>query len=53
MPSSLSKKKRTAVRGLGEIALRVNDLDKVQKFYEEIIGLPLRRHSFPMASTSG
>jgi catechol-2,3-dioxygenase len=27
--------------GLGEIALRVNDLDAMQKFYEEIIGLPL------------
>ena len=40
MPSSLSNKKRNAVRGLGEIALRVNDIDKVQKFYEEIIGLP-------------
>lgn len=33
--------KRTAVRGLGEIALRVNDLDAMQKFYAEVIGLPL------------
>jgi len=33
--------KRTAVRGLGEIALRVNDLDAMQKFYEEVVGLPL------------
>src|SRR5215469_18594681 len=32
---------RTTVRGLGEIALRVNDLDAMQKFYEEVIGLPL------------
>jgi catechol 2,3-dioxygenase len=32
---------RTSVRGLGEIALRVNDLDAMQKFYEEVIGLPL------------
>ena len=32
---------RTSVRGLGEIALRVNNLDAMQKFYEEIIGLPL------------
>jgi catechol-2,3-dioxygenase len=31
----------TAVRGLGEIALRVNNLDVMQKFYEEAIGLPL------------
>jgi catechol-2,3-dioxygenase len=29
------------VRGLGEIALRVNDLDDMQKFYEKITGLPL------------
>jgi catechol-2,3-dioxygenase len=29
------------VRGLGEIALRVNNLDAMQKFYEKIIGLPL------------
>jgi catechol-2,3-dioxygenase len=33
--------KRTVVRGLGEIALRVNDLDAMQRFYEEVIGLPL------------
>lgn len=32
---------RTSVRGLGEIALRVNNLDAMQKFYEEFIGLPL------------
>jgi catechol 2,3-dioxygenase len=41
MPSSVTNEKRTAVRGLGEIALRVNDLDTMQKFYEEVIGLPL------------
>ena len=33
--------KRTAVRGLGEVALRVNDLDTMQTFYQEVIGLPL------------
>src|SRR2546423_10151941 len=31
----------TVVRGLGEIALRVNDLATMQHFYEQIIGLPL------------
>ena len=31
----------TVVRGLGEIALRVNDLAAMQHFYEQIIGLPL------------
>jgi len=28
------------VQGLGEIALRVNDLNTMQKFYEEVICLP-------------
>jgi catechol-2,3-dioxygenase len=41
MPSSATKEKRTAVRGLGEIALRVNNLDAMQHFYEQVIGLPL------------
>jgi len=29
----------TAVKGLGEIALRVNDLDRMEKFYGEVLGL--------------
>jgi catechol 2,3-dioxygenase-like lactoylglutathione lyase family enzyme len=41
MPSSVTNGNRTVVRGLGEIALRVNNLDTMQKFYEEVIGLPL------------
>ena len=41
MPSSTKNDTRTAVRGLGEIAFRVNDLDAMQKFYAEVIGLPL------------
>src|SRR5215471_8429793 len=32
---------RTTVRGLGEIALRVNNLDAMQRFYEEVIRVPL------------
>lgn len=32
---------RASVRGLGEIALRVKNLDAMQKFYEEVIGLSL------------
>ena len=41
--------KRTSVRGLGEIALRVNNLGVMQKFYEEVIGLlPMKR--FPNAT---
>jgi catechol-2,3-dioxygenase len=41
MPSSATNEKRTVVRGLGEIALRVNNLDAMQKFYAQVIGLPL------------
>ena len=33
----------TAVRALGEVALRVNDLDKSQAFYAGVIGLDLMR----------
>ena len=32
-----------SVRGLGEVALRVVDLDRMQKFYQDIIGLELLR----------
>jgi catechol-2,3-dioxygenase len=32
---------RTRIRALGEIALRVADLDRMQKFYEKVIGLEL------------
>jgi catechol-2,3-dioxygenase len=41
MPSSTKNEKRTTVRGLGEIAFRVNNLDAMQRFYEQFIGLPL------------
>ena len=33
----------TVVRALGEVALRVNDLDKSQAFYADVIGLELMR----------
>jgi len=39
--------KRT-VKGLGEIALRVKDLDSMQRFYEKVIGLELMKR-FPHA----
>ena len=38
--------KSSAVRALGEIALRVADLDAMQAFYQEVIGLELMRR-FP------
>jgi catechol 2,3-dioxygenase len=31
------------IRGLGEIALRVSDLDAMQRFYREVVGLELLR----------
>lgn len=37
------------IKGLGEIAFRVADLDKMQKFYEEVIGLSLMRR-FPQSA---
>jgi len=41
MTASTTSPRRTSVCGLGEIAFRVDDLDAMQKFYEEVIGLPL------------
>jgi len=41
MASSTTSGRRTSVRGLGEVALRVKNLDAMQKFYQEVIGLPL------------
>ena len=41
MAASTTIGRRTSVWGLGEIALRVNNLDAMQKFYEEVFGLPL------------
>ena len=37
--------RRTAVKALGEIALRVNDLAAMQRFYEEVIGLEVMSRS--------
>ena len=33
------------IRALGEIALRVTDLDTMQRFYEQVVGLELMRRS--------
>lgn len=37
---------RRVIRALGEIALRVNDLDRMQDFYENVVGLEVMRR-FP------
>ncbi|MBI3661213.1 VOC family protein [Candidatus Acetothermia bacterium] len=46
MRSSMSERK---IKALGEIALRVNDLDLMQEFYEKVIGLELMQR-FPKAA---
>ncbi len=37
----MDKPHSTSVRGLGEIALRVDDLDRMQAFYKDVVGLEL------------
>jgi catechol-2,3-dioxygenase len=37
------------IRGLGEIALRVNDLESMQAFYSDVVGLALMKR-FPHAA---
>jgi len=37
------------IKALGEIALRVTDLDRMQEFYEKVVGLQLMRR-FPEAA---
>ena len=41
--------RNTRIRALGEIALRVNDLDAMQEFYENVLGLELMKR-FPAAA---
>ena len=36
-------RQRRIIKGLGEIALRVHDLDAMQRFYEQVIGLEVLR----------
>jgi len=32
------------VKGLGEVSIRVRDLDTMHKFYEEVVGLEVAAH---------
>jgi catechol-2,3-dioxygenase len=32
------------VKGLGEVSIRVKDLDAMHKFYEEVVGLEVAAH---------
>jgi catechol 2,3-dioxygenase-like lactoylglutathione lyase family enzyme len=41
MRTSTTSERPTSVRGLGQIALRVNNLEAMLKFYREVVGLPL------------
>ena len=34
---------RSRIKGLGEVSLRVQDLDVMQKFYEDVVGLEVLR----------
>jgi catechol 2,3-dioxygenase-like lactoylglutathione lyase family enzyme len=36
-------KSRSRIKGLGEVSLRVQDLDVMQKFYEDVVGLEVLR----------
>lgn len=35
------KTKNTVIRNLGEVAFRVNDMDKMKQFYREVVGLEI------------
>ncbi|MEE8458390.1 MAG: VOC family protein [Phycisphaerales bacterium] len=39
----MDEQQTTSIRGLGEIALRVDDLDGMRAFYEDVVGLRLMK----------
>lgn len=41
--------KNPAIKSLGELALRVNDLEKMRVFYEDVVGLELLNDKIPGA----
>jgi len=39
--------RRRRIKGLGEVSIRVRNLDAMHKFYEEVVGLEvLKAHNF-------
>ena len=36
------------IKGLGEVSIRVKDLDAMHKFYEEVVGLEVLRRNVSM-----
>lgn len=40
----MSNQKKSRIKALGEVALRVNDLESMRHFYEDFIGLELMRN---------
>ena len=45
----MRESKQTVIKALGEVALRVNDLDLMQQFYQEVVGLELMNRSSGVA----
>ena len=39
----MNKSARRHIKGLGEVSIRVTDLDAMRKFYEEVVGLEVLR----------
>jgi len=39
----MNKSARRRVKGLGEVSIRVKNLDAMHKFYEEVVGLEVLR----------
>jgi GTP1/Obg family GTP-binding protein len=43
LKGEVMNKSNRRVKGLGEVSIRVRDLDAMHKFYEEVVGLEVLR----------